>query len=100
MENVIAVFLIVCSMCILAVVANVVAWWQTETRFRLPLNFKPFTSRPHFSFWLVFLFNLPVCFEAAKTHDHDYVLCLMMVIAFLMGLVSYLYNKSKVKTNE
>jgi hypothetical protein len=102
------VFILVAAAVMLAnaLIAWVLAWFFTEVII-LPIKKKPFNCRGCMSFWLTWLMGVAWAFVLVRyvapvlnTEARVIVIAGLIGVAFLVGLINYLYIKTKFRIYE
>ena len=104
--------LVFMAVCIAVMLVNflfsfVLGWFLTEA-VKLPWDKKPFNCRGCLSFWLTFLLGTLWAFalvfriapDILNAAGRAIVIVGLSGVAFLSGIISYLYINSKIKINE
>lgn len=103
MELILVTIGVLAIMVVAAGLGFVLGWILTETRFRIPIDFKPFNCRPCLTFWLTLVFEalivVPGAFVAPSLGvcpaNVGAVVILLAAIAVGLSLLLFCYIKLK-----
>jgi hypothetical protein len=89
------IFLSICNV----LISYTLAWLLTEVR-PIPWRVKPFSCRGCLSFWLTLFFELGIGAALPLPGDAEDIFCASCMVGLVLGLINYLYIKSKFQIYE